>query len=137
MNTDNERRIRNSRSKLYERYNVNVQNNNKPSSSSGRRRNRHGHHKRDHERNATAEDEQHKDRTMQKLRLVAFALIIFTLYTRVSTKSSKEEEYETISVLRSTTDESSFIDIDPAEPEVSGLKSYASDNNNIIIMMMS
>ena len=130
MNTDNERRIRNSRSKLYERYNVNV---NKPSSSSssGRRKNR-----RDTERRNNEDDEHIKDRTMQKLRLVAFALILFTMYTRVSTKS-KEEEYETISVLRSsgTTDENSFIDIDPAEPEVSGLiksQSYVSDNNNIV-----
>ena len=116
MNTDNERRYHigqhrgprhtsrssssNNNNRLYERYNDNVNNNKTSSRHQQQRSNRGRHTRRDYDANSSVVSDDgtiiDRDRLTQRLKLVALALVLYTIYTRLS--SSTSEKVETISI---------------------------------------
>ena len=115
MNTDNERRYHigqhrgprhtsrssssNNNNRLYERYNDNVNNNKTSSRHQQQRSNRGRHTRRDYDANSSVVSDDgtiiDRDRLTQRLKLVALALVLYTIYTRLSPTT---EKIETISI---------------------------------------
>ena len=135
MNTDNERRYHrgpfhtssnrppSSSSRLYERYNVNVNKTSRQQQQQQQRNSRGRHTRRDDASTVISDDGTiiDRDRLTQRLKLVALALVLYTIYTRLSTSTT--EKVETISI------RSDYIDPvskeQQKEEEVTSLKRFS------------